>query len=188
MQYLLDEELAKLCQSGDNSAFEALVKRYEKQIFSLAYRLCGDYDEAADLAQEAFVQVYKGLGHYDPDKKFFSWMYRVAHNTCINVLHKKPKTAADLDSIAEIVPDDNNSANQPETAYYNKELGETIEQAIMSLPDKFRDPIYLRYVQELSYKEIGDYLDLPVSTIETRLFRGKQALKNKLREYAERGR
>ena len=154
----------------------------------MAYRLCGDYNEAADLAQEAFIQVYKALGRYDANKKFFSWMYRVAHNTCINVLQKKPKAATDLDSIAEIIADTDNIANQPEAAYYNKELGEMIDEAILSLPDKFREPIYLRYVKELSYQEIGVYLELPVSTIETRLFRGKQMLQKKLKECTGRGR
>ena len=188
MSHLLDEELARLCQNGDDSAFEVLIKRYEKQIFSLSYRLCGNYDEAADLAQEAFIQLYKALPRYDAGKKFFSWMYRVAHNACINALQKRPQNATDLDSIAEIVADGESIANQPEAAYNNKELGEQIDKAILALPDKFREPIYLRYIKELSYQEIGAYLNLPVSTIETRLFRGKQLLQKNLKDYIGRGR
>ena len=90
MNNLLDEDLARLAQQGNKDAFAELVKRYEKQIFSMAYRLIGDYDEAADLAQEAFLRIYSQLRRYDPGKKFFSWMYRVAQNTCLNALAKKP--------------------------------------------------------------------------------------------------
>ena len=77
MKHLLDEELVKKCLSGEDAAFEVLVKRYEKQIFSLAYRLCGDYDEAGDLAQEAFLHIYRVLNKFSDDRKFFPWMYRI---------------------------------------------------------------------------------------------------------------
>ena len=76
MDHLLDEELVHECLSGRQEAFEVLVKRYEKQIFSLAFRLCGNYDEAADLAQDAFIQVYKALPKYDNSRRFFPWLYR----------------------------------------------------------------------------------------------------------------
>ena len=186
MVYLLDEELVQKVLAHDNEAFAELVRRYEKQVFSLAYRLCGDYDEAADLAQEAFLQIYRGLDKFDPEKKFFSWMYRVAHNTCLNVIQKKPKNQISLDGTENFLgaaPE----TEAPENVYANRELKARIDQAIAGLPDTYRDVIFLRYIGELSYQEISDRLGLPISTIETRLFRGRQLLQKELKEYSRKG-
>lgn len=186
MKHLLDEELVKLSlekSAKSQDAFSELVSRYEKQIFSLAYRLCGDYDEAADLAQEAFVRIYKVLDKYDTEKKFFSWMYRVAYNTCINTLNKRPKNTIPVENIGEVVGENEvDTTNNPENKYANLELKKQIEAAIDSLGDNYRDVVYLKYIEELSYQQIADTLNLPLSTVETRLFRGKKQLQAKLVE------
>ncbi len=186
MKHLLDEELVRLSlekSAKSQDAFSELVSRYEKQIFSLAYRLCGDYDEAADLAQEAFVRIYKVLDKYDTDKKFFSWMYRVAYNTCINTLNKRPKNTVPVENIGEVVSENEvDNTNNPENQYANLELKKQIEAAIDSLSDNYRDVVYLKYIEELSYQQIADTLNLPLSTVETRLFRGKKQLQAKLVE------
>ncbi len=187
MDHLLDEELVEKCLNGQREAFEVLVKRYEKQIFSLAYRLCGDYEEAADYAQDAFIQVYKALNQYDRSRRFFPWLYRIAHNTCINGMNKRPKAMIPIEDITEIVTTEDGMA-QPEVQYANAEMRQTIYQVIMDLPENFREPVILRFVEELSYKEIGERMNLPVSTIETRLFRGRQILQEKLANYMERRR
>lgn len=181
MRNLLDEDLARLAQQGDQDAFAELVKRYEKQVFSLAYRLIGDYDEAADLAQEAFLRIYQMLHRYDPEKKFFSWMYRVAQNACINAMSKRPANVVPVEQAEEYFS--NTTAGdeaQPEQDYLNREIRRNIDRAISELPDNYRDIVYLRYIEDLSYQQIADTLGLPVSTIETRLFRGKKLLKQKL--------
>lgn len=181
MRNLLDEDLARLAQQGDQNAFAELVKRYEKQIFSLAYRLIGDYDEAADLAQEAFLRIYQMLGRYDPEKKFFSWMYRVAQNTCLNALARRPSNVVPVERAEEYFSDSTAAdAVEPEKDYLNREIRQHIDRAINELPDNYRDIIYLRYIEDLSYQQIAQALNLPVSTIETRLFRGKKLLQQKL--------
>lgn len=181
MKNLLDEDLARRAQQGDQDAFAELVRRYEKQIFSLAYRLCGDYDEAADLAQEAFLRIYQMLGRFDPEKKFFSWMYRVAHNSCINALSKRPANVTPVERAEEYMSEDTSgTAAGPEQNYLNQEIRSQIDVAIASLPDNYRDVIYLRYIEDLSYQQIANVLKLPVSTVETRLFRGKKQLQKKL--------
>ncbi|MBQ3181075.1 MAG: sigma-70 family RNA polymerase sigma factor [Firmicutes bacterium] len=183
MRNLLDEDLARRAQQGDQDAFAELVRRYEKQIFSLAYRLCGDYDEAADLAQEAFLRIYRMLHRYDPEKKFFSWMYRVAHNSCINALSKRPANVVPVEQAEEYMTNDgDDTAAGPERGYLQQELRSQIDRAIASLPDNYRDIVYLRYIEDMSYQQIADVLQLPVSTIETRLFRGKKQLQKKLLE------
>lgn len=178
MKNLLDEDLARLAQQGDQDAFAELVRRYERQIFSMAYRLAGDYDEAADMAQEAFLRIYRILDRYDPQKKFFSWMYRVAQNSCLNALAKRPANVIPVERAEEYMADV--PAAEPEQNYLNREMREHIDQAIAQLPDNYRDVVYLRYVEDLSYQQIAENLNLPVSTVETRLFRGKKQLQKNL--------
>ena len=177
MKNLLDEDLARRAQQGDQDAFAELVHRYERQIFSMAYRLVGDYDEAADLAQEAFLRIYRMLDRYDSQKKFFSWMYRVAQNSCLNALSKRPGNVIPVERAEEyMAPADGANPAEPEQNYLNQELRQNIDQAIAELPENYRDVIYLRYIEDLSYQQIAETTGLPVSTIETRLFRGRKQL------------
>lgn len=187
MKHLLDEELVKKCLSGEDAAFEVLVKRYEKQIFSLAYRLCGDYDEAGDLAQEAFLHIYRVLNKFSDDRKFFPWMYRVAHNVCVNTLAKRPKETVPVEDFAGLDFGEESRVDSPEQSFLQQETGDMIRGAISELPENYRLPVMYRFLEDLSYQEIADKLDVPVSTIETRLFRGRQMLQKKLKILLERG-
>jgi RNA polymerase sigma-70 factor (ECF subfamily) len=181
---LQDEELVVLCLQGKREAFEELVKRYERQIYSLAYRLTNNYHDAVDLTQEVFLHLYQVLDKFDGDRKFFPWMYRIATNVCYNALKKKPKEATSLDNVIEFVSDQD---SQPEDKYESKEIRETVHKAITELPENFRIPMVLRYLEDLSYKQISAAMDLPVSTIETRLYRGRIMLQKKLGRILERG-
>ncbi|MGI5824296.1 MAG: RNA polymerase sigma factor [Bacillota bacterium] len=183
---LPDEALVTEVLNGNDDAFRVLIEKYQKPIFNMAFRMCGDYDEAADLAQEAFLQIYRALDKYDSDKKFFSWMYRVSHNICVNVLNKKPKNTVSMDEVQENRLYNEDSLAQPEKYYSNRELRASIDAAILNLPDTYHDVIYLRFVNNLSYQEIADAMGLPISTIETRIYRGKALLQKELKEYAER--
>jgi len=184
MQHRTDEELVMLIRAGDTSAFEILVMRYQKQIFALAYRLGGDYDEANDMAQEAFLRIYRELPRYDASRRFFPWMYKVAYNTCLNVLHKRPREAANLDQMGDTAAPDA-AAHSPTAAYAETERAEVIHRALQSLPEQYRIPLTLKYLGGLSYQEISEQMDLPVSTIETRLFRGRNMLRSALAEYMD---
>ena len=183
MENLRDEELIQKCLAGQTDAFGLIVQRYEKQIFSLAYRLCSNYDEAADMAQEAFVHIFRMLDRFDMSKRFFPWMYRVAHNSCINYLNKRPQSGVSLDEYAEVITDDRTTESQPEAHYDNEELRQHIDEAIMSLPDNYREPVHLRYIENMSYQQIAEVMGVPVSTVETRLFRGRQLLQKSLAKY-----
>ena len=183
MQHLSDEQLVVLVLQGQSEAFEILVERYQKQIFALAYRLGGDYDEARDMAQEAFVRIYQELARFDSSRRFFPWMYRVAHNTCVNMLHKRPKEATSLDTVYDLAASDTSAEGSPVARYEQVELGDAINSALQDLPENYRFPLILKYLEGMSYQEIANQLDLPVSTIETRLFRGRAMLKKALKEY-----
>lgn len=184
---LPDEILVQKILDGNDDAFRVLIERYQKPVFNMAFRMCGDYDEAADLTQEAFLQVYRVLDKYDPQKKFFSWMYRVSHNICVNVLTKKPDNTVALDEITENGIASNDTLAQPEKYYGNKELRSAIDKAILNLPDTYHDVIYMRFVHNLSYQQIADTMGLPISTIETRIYRGKALLQKELKEYKKGG-
>lgn len=184
MQHRKDEELVLLIRAGDASAFEILVTRYQKQIFALAYRLGGDYDEAKDMAQEAFLRIHQELPRFDAERRFFPWMYKVAYNTCLNLLNKRPKEAATLEQAFDTAAPEV-AASSPVAAVAEREQTDQIGQALQNLPEQYRIPLVLKYLEGMSYQEISEYLELPVSTIETRLFRGRNMLRAELANYVK---
>lgn len=179
-----DEQLVTLVLNGRTESFQILVERYQKQVFSLAYRLCGDYDEAQDLAQESFIRIFQELPRFDVSRRFFPWMYRVAHNACVNQLQKRPRDMASIDDSFDL-SDDSDPSSRPDQAYDRQERIRTVQEAIAALPETYRLPLVLKYLRHMSYQEIADQLELPVSTIETRLFRGRNMLKKALASYME---
>ncbi|ATW28642.1 RNA polymerase sigma factor [Candidatus Formimonas warabiya] len=184
MDRLQDEQLVELCLQGKREAFEVLVKRYERQIFSLAYRLTNNYDDAVDLAQEVFLHLFRVLDKFDGDRKFFPWMYRIATNVCYNALKKRPKEFLPLDNVIEFT---SLTSDQPEACFESKEIQETVHKAIAELPENFRVPMVLKYLEDMSYQQISEVMNLPVSTIETRLYRGRILLQKRLSNLVERG-
>lgn len=183
MRDLSDEQLVMLVRQGCNDAFSILVERYQKQVFALAYRLGGDYDEARDMAQESFLRVYRELGRYDESRRFFPWMYRVAHNTCINLMHRRPKETTPLDTVLDLQTDPADQAVNPGLSYEQQETSQVINQALQALPESYRLPLVMKYLEGMSYQQISEQLGLPISTIETRLFRGRKMLKNTLSSF-----
>lgn len=188
MNRLDDEQLVVLCLQGKREAFEELVNRYQRQIFSLAFRLTNNYEDAGDLTQEVFLHLFKVLDKFDGERKFFSWMYRIATNVCYNALKKKPKESYSLDNVIDFVSPVPDRNSQPEDYFEAKEVQEMVHKAIAELPENFRVPMVLRYLQDMSYQQISETMELPVSTIETRLYRGRQMLQKRLGKFWGRGR
>ena len=183
MERLSDEQLVALTLQGEQTAFNILVERYQKQIYSLAYRLHNDYDEARDLAQEAFIRIYQQLPAFDQNRKFFSWMYRVAQNTCINVLHGLPKESLNLDEYYErFEPQADGVGGDPLTVLEGLEQADEFARILRDLPEQYRTVILLKYLEDLSYREISERLELPESTVEARLHRGRNYLRNILKK------
>lgn len=151
---LQDEELVVLCLQGNRDAYAELVKRYERQIYSLAYRLTNNYHDAVELSQEVFLHLYRVLDKFDGDRKFFPWMYRIATNVCYNSLKKKPKESTSLDQVMEFVSDDE---SQPEVTYEKKEIQETVQKAIAELPENYRIPMVLKYIPPPQKAAKGDH-------------------------------
>ncbi|MDR4888393.1 RNA polymerase sigma factor SigW [Fredinandcohnia sp. QZ13] len=173
-------------KNGDQNAFAEIVEFYKDKVFQICYRMLGNRHEAEDIAQEAFIRAYVNIHSYDLNKKFSTWLYRIATNLSIDrIRKKKPDYYLDaelagsdgLTMYSQIAAD----AALPEDELETMELQELIQSEIMKLPDKYRSVIVLKYIEEFSLKEISGILDLPVGTVKTRIHRGREALRNQLR-------
>jgi len=189
VERLADEILVSKTLQGDKNAFCELIKRYEKQIYSLAYRLTNNLEDAQDLAQEAFSRIYLVLEKYDPGRPFFPWMYKVANNVIYSHLRNQKNKSQEisLDKVIDFSPLIPDRDTHPEEYSTSRETQRLVQQAVAELPEKYRVPLVLKYLEDLSYKSIGEILNLPVTTIETRLYRGKILLQKRLNKVMEGG-
>ena len=154
-----DAALVAACLDGDNSAFEVLVGRYHRPIYNLALRMLKDPDEAADIAQTAFVKAYEKLNTYDSRHQFFSWLYRIAINESINQT-KRAKRLDEYESGVTAV-----FQKTPSDEYRVDELAGQIGEAILLLKVDYRMVIVLKHYHDFSYQEMGDMLGIPEKTL-----------------------
>jgi RNA polymerase sigma-70 factor (ECF subfamily) len=178
----MDTRLARLARKGDETAFAELVELYKDRMYHLGYRMLGNRQEAEDVVQDTFLRVYSNLEKYDETQKFSTWIYRICTNLCIDRLRRK-KPSYSLDS--ELADGEGNdwygmlasSDPTPENQLVLTETQEMIREAIDSLPAKYKSVIILKYLQDLSLQEISDILKLPVTTVKTRVHRGREFLR-----------
>lgn len=177
----------KQVKKGDQNAFAEIVELFKDKVFQLCYRMVGNRHDAEDIAQEAFIRAYININSYDPNRKFSTWLYRIATNLSIDRLRKrKPDYFLDAEiegaeglTMYSQIPSDE---MQPEEMVESLEFQEWIQQEINELPVMYRSVIVLKYIEELSLKEIGEILDLPIGTVKTRIHRGREALRKRLRD------
>jgi RNA polymerase sigma-70 factor (ECF subfamily) len=163
-----DVELVGRCLRGDASAFEPLVVRYQKALYNLALRMLGDREDARDVTQTAFVKAYEKLATYDPSYRFFSWIYRIVLNECLNLRQRRPFH----ERLDERLPG-------PDSPYREAEAHETSERVqtgLLRLPAELREVLVLRHFLELSYGDISAALHLPEKTVKSRLYSARQRL------------
>ena len=163
-----DKLLVTRCLAGDETAFEGLVERYQRVLFTVAVRMVGDRDEAADATQNAFVKAYRKLDTFDPAVKYFSWIYRILYNESLN--NRRSRRAFE-----PLTPDLALVAS-PADMLDAAERRERVQSAILALPPAYREVIVLRFFGELSYGEIADTTGLPVKTVKSRLHTARQRL------------
>ena len=187
MEALLKKRINQVLK-GNQNAFGEIVELYKDQVFQICFRLLGNRHEAEDLAQEAFVRAFVNIQSFNLKMKFSTWLYRIATNLCIDRLRKKkPDYHLDaevagtegLNLYSQIAAD----SMMPEEELESLELQESIQAVISKLPEKYRSVIVLKYIEELSLKEISEILDLPVGTVKTRIHRGREALRKQLRYF-----
>lgn len=182
-----DEELVDRATQGDTDAFNVLVKRWERAIYALAYRVIGRDEDARDVCQEAFLRAYRGLGRFKGQAKFSSWLYRIALNLCRDWLRKErrvgfvqPPEDEELGERAVVDPIN----DSVEDLLLRRDLGRAVSKAMATLPDEQRIVIVLKEYHGLTFREIADLVGCPLSTVKTRLYQGLAVLR---RQLARRG-
>ncbi len=185
-----DQELVERSIDGDESAFNELINRYKRGVFTLIIRMVRNREVANDLSQDTFVKLYASLSSYNPKYKFSSWLFKIANNLTIDYLRKNRPNVLSLDEPIETDRDSvkiqvASGGENPLDRAESIELGEKIKEAIMDLPVDYRRVIVLRHVEDLTYEEIAVAIDLPLGTVKTLLFRGRRLLRKKLRIITE---
>ena len=170
-----DNALILRCMRGDRQALGELIKDYERPVYNAAYRILGNPDDAADVTQTVFMKAFERLDQYNPEYKFFSWIYRIAVNESINQRNRSKNL--------EVLEDDDfaDSAN-PEDAVDADSLSQIIQAGLMELQEDYRVVVVLRHFSDLSYKDISEVLHIPEKTVKSRLYSARQLMKTQLME------
>jgi RNA polymerase sigma-70 factor (ECF subfamily) len=165
------EDLASIrrCRAGEPAAFEPIVLRYQRVLFTVALRMLGDRDDANDAAQNAFVKAYEKLATFDERRRFFSWIYRILVNECINLRRDRHPHEELANNIAE-------QHGTPADLFEHRETRERVQAAILALPMPYREVIVLRHYADLPYEEIAGTLGVSASVVKSRLFTARQRL------------
>lgn len=188
MRHLDDSDLVGAAIGGSEDAYREIVLRYQKPLLSLVLRMVRRRELAEELAQEAFVKAFRALRRFDPSRKFSSWLFKIAHNTTIDYLRRNQ---LDVDSLDEEAFGDGSSlqdriadhqAKSPDQAVEQRDILEAIERAVNSLRAEYREIVVLRFIQDLSYLEIAEILDLPIGTVKTNIHRARKELMELLAE------
>jgi len=182
----IDLELVRRVQQGDRMAFDLLVQKYQHRIAHLVARYVRDPSEVEDVAQEAFIKAYKGLGNFRGESAFYTWLYRIAINTAKNYLVSAGRRVPDqgVDSAdAEQYESGTllRDTDTPERQLLSSEVEDTVYRTIEALPPELREAITLREMEGLSYEEIAQVMDCPIGTVRSRIFRAREAIDGKLK-------
>jgi RNA polymerase sigma-70 factor (ECF subfamily) len=180
-----DEELVARSRGGDLDSFNQLVVRWERPIYALAYRVIGREEEARDVAQETFLRAYRALGGFKGQAKFSSWLYRITLNLCRDWIRRERRTpvsqAPEGIDIIELAGETEPSESI-EDLVSRRELGRAVAKAMAMLPEEQRTAIILKEYHGLTFQEIADMLECPLSTVKTRLYQGLTVLRKQLQE------
>lgn len=180
-----DTELMLVVKEGDDEAFATLVRRFQSRVVGLAYRYIGDRESAEDLAQEAFLRVYKARERYEPRAKFSTWLYRIVVNLCLNEIRwRKGRPAMALavatETSSNLNVDVTDDEPEPIQTMQDAELAETIREIIGTLPENQRIAILLNKYEGLSYHEVAESMELSVMAVKSLLTRARVKIKEKL--------
>jgi len=184
-----DEDLVVAFQSGDIPAFDQLVRRWDRKIQGVIYRLVGNHDEARDLSQEAFLKAYRALGTFKKEARFSSWLYQIAINATRDRLRRRRRrTDLSLDDVEEKGESSlRDGAPSALDLIESSDLSRVVAAAMAALPEEQREVVILKEYQGLTFPEIAETLDVPLSTVKTRLYRGLGQLRIRLERQGIRG-
>lgn len=182
-----DQRLIKLAREGDQKAFETLLKKYRNLVYHVMIKMVRNPQEAEDLSQEAFIKAFNALASFNEEFAFSTWLMKIATNNCIDFLRKKKLRTYSIDEPIQYkeeqlqieLPDHDPT---PEKSLLNEERSKLINEAIQSLPPRYRHVIVLRHQEEKSYEDIAEILKLPLGTVKARIFRAREMLNKKIRD------
>jgi len=183
----IDQQLVERAQRGDKRAFELLVVKYQRKLARLLSRFIRDAGEIEDVTQEAFIKAYRALPSFRGDSAFYTWLYRIGINTAKNYLvamGRRAPTSTEFDSEdAETFADGDQlrDVNTPEAELLSKEIAQTVNDTMQQLPEELRTAITLREIEGLSYEDIAVFMNCPIGTVRSRIFRAREAIAEKLR-------
>jgi RNA polymerase sigma-70 factor (ECF subfamily) len=178
-----DAALIVRSRSGETAAFEALMAKYANLVGSIAYNIIGDVHVAGDITQDTFLKVYRNLGNLEDPRRFKGWLCSIVRTTCVDWLRKERLKPASLEKIAEdgLEPEGEFIGSVfKQTSTETEELREKILHIVNGLPKIYQQIILLRHLRKMTYREMSDFLGLPIATIESRLYRARLMLKDKL--------
>lgn len=177
-----DAECVRRVQHGDTGCFEILVRRHQKATLNLIYRLLGDYDEAAEVAQEVFLSAYKSINQFRGHANFSTWLYRIAFNHA-STRRKNLKLAQQRYIPLEDTDIAGENTGDPAYNFEQKEIQQRVQQALNSLNEEEAMVILLRDLQDVPYEDVAAMLEIPIGTVKSRLHRARQSLKARLSPY-----
>jgi len=181
-----DALLVSRCQAGDADAWHVFVDRYQDHLYNTAYGFVQNHNEADDLAQEAFIAVYKALPSFRGDSRLQTWLYRITVNVCLQAIRRrKPATAPLPDEHSDMpVKDEALKCHAgPEDLSVRQEARRQVRRMVARLPVKFREVVVLCDLQDLPYEETAEVLGISIGTVRSRLHRGRNRLKDLLQDY-----
>ena len=185
-----DDVLVRRVQAGNTEAFEELVRRYERKVYNITYRLMGNEQDASEALQDAFMRAYRFIGKFQFKSSFFTWLYRIATNVSLSKLRKREKI--DTVSIDQPVNEAGDLPFEipdlkygPEKLMKQRELRAAIQKSVEELPEDYRSVVVLRDLEGLSNEEVSKVLKLSVAAVKSRLHRGRLVLREKLASYMD---
>jgi RNA polymerase sigma-70 factor (ECF subfamily) len=191
---LTDQEVVLIARAGREAAYRELIRRYERPVFALLFRMVRDRELAEDLAQETFIKALNAIESYRPEFKFSSWIFKIANNAAIDHLRRRELDTLSLDGSPHAETPEQMQATALQIgarqesaldAVEAKELGGAIEQAIAQLRPEYRSCILLRHVEGRAYEEIAEILGLPLGTVKTYIHRARNELRQSLAHLKE---
>jgi RNA polymerase sigma-70 factor (ECF subfamily) len=179
MAFADDGDLITRFMDGDLSGFEGLVRKYQDRIYNLCRYMIQDTHDAQDAAQDVFLKAYESLKAFKPNASLYTWLYRIAVNTCLDYKKKsRPEQGEDESLIDELA----SAEPSPEQRYHSKELGQAIRMGLQKLPENLRAAIVLKEIEELSYDEIAEVLHISLGTVKSRISRAREELRQLLQK------
>ncbi len=189
-----DLELVDRIQSGDQDAFKDLVEKYQRKVYSICYGMLKDSESSMDVSQEVFIKVYRYIGKFNRDSSFYTWLYRITVNMCIDHIRKNSRVKqveyddalshdGEVDGEEHILP--STLGLHPDKVYGRKELRQKMLEALETLSEKHRTILILREVEGLSYEEMADVLNISKGTVMSRLYHARRYFQEAIKDYLQ---